>query len=56
MDQKITKELDSRLLAALIKAQQEGIDPNRLLFIRYLVLRGHISDDLQPAPQKTAVR
>lgn len=38
-------------LAELVLAEEQGLDLNRLLFVRYLVLTRRLTDDLQIEPQ-----
>jgi hypothetical protein len=36
-------------LAALVQAEEQGLDLNRLLFVKYLVLSGRITDNPRPS-------
>jgi hypothetical protein len=36
-------------LAALVQAEEQGLDLNRLLFVKYLVLTGRLGDGARPS-------
>ncbi len=43
-------------LSDLVRAEEQGLDLNRLLFIKYLVLTRRLNDDLVADPDQEPAR